>query len=228
MGGSGSAPSGEHTAHTPTLPSPQGGGFALPDRFARDTQPRSAPSSATHAKRGAMFQITSQAIAIVLAGASLGYIALFSFVLSPVAFKNMDAGRAERLVKHVIQVWARAARVYRAGIWRRGSALGRDCGGFCRGDRGRVCALLPMGARAARRQADPRPPRAEDGADRCVGADSGDRADFDRVDRADGYGRLALTRFSKDHHTHSRVGAQRRARDPYARRFTRSHAIANS
>jgi hypothetical protein len=50
-----------------------------------------------------MFQTTSQAIAIVLAGASLGYITLFSFVLSPVAFKNMDAGRAERLVKHVIK-----------------------------------------------------------------------------------------------------------------------------
>lgn len=44
----------------------------------------------------------SQATAIVLAGASLGWIALFSFVLSPVAFKQFDAGRAERLVKHVM------------------------------------------------------------------------------------------------------------------------------
>ena len=31
-------------------------------------------------------QMTAQALAIVLAGASLGWIALFSFVLSPVAF----------------------------------------------------------------------------------------------------------------------------------------------
>lgn len=44
----------------------------------------------------------AQATAIVLAGASLGWIMLFSFVLSPVAFKQFDAGRAERLVKHVM------------------------------------------------------------------------------------------------------------------------------
>ena len=44
----------------------------------------------------------AQATAIVLAGASLGWIVLFSFVLSPVAFKQFDAGRAERLVKHVM------------------------------------------------------------------------------------------------------------------------------
>lgn len=47
-------------------------------------------------------QATATAVAIVLAGASLGWIALFSFVLSPVAFKQFDAGRAERLVKHVM------------------------------------------------------------------------------------------------------------------------------
>lgn len=47
-------------------------------------------------------QTTAQAFAIVLAGASLGWIMLFSFVLSPVAFKQFDAGRAERLVKHVM------------------------------------------------------------------------------------------------------------------------------
>ena len=47
-------------------------------------------------------QQTAQAIAIVLAGASLGWIMLFSFVLSPVAFKTFDGGRAERLVKHVM------------------------------------------------------------------------------------------------------------------------------
>lgn len=47
-------------------------------------------------------QQAAQAFAIVLAGASLGWIALFSFVLSPVAFKTFDAGRAERMVKHVM------------------------------------------------------------------------------------------------------------------------------
>jgi hypothetical protein len=47
-------------------------------------------------------QAIAQASAIILAGASLGWITLFSFVLSPVAFKQFDAGRAERLVKHVM------------------------------------------------------------------------------------------------------------------------------
>ncbi|MBC7769172.1 MAG: hypothetical protein H7124_10330, partial [Phycisphaerales bacterium] len=47
-------------------------------------------------------EAVAQATAIVLAGASLGWIMLFSFVLSPVAFKQFDAGRAERLVKHVM------------------------------------------------------------------------------------------------------------------------------
>lgn len=47
-------------------------------------------------------QTIAQASAIVLAGASLGWIMLFSFVLSPVAFKQFDPGRAERLVKHVM------------------------------------------------------------------------------------------------------------------------------
>lgn len=47
-------------------------------------------------------QAAAQAFAIILAGASLGWIMLFSFVLSPVAFKQFDAGRAERLVKHVM------------------------------------------------------------------------------------------------------------------------------
>jgi hypothetical protein len=47
-------------------------------------------------------QAAAQATAIVLAGASIGWIMLFSFVLSPVAFKQFDAGRAERLVKHVM------------------------------------------------------------------------------------------------------------------------------
>jgi hypothetical protein len=47
-------------------------------------------------------QPVAQSAAIVLAGASLGWIMLFSFVLSPVAFKQFDPGRAERLVKHVM------------------------------------------------------------------------------------------------------------------------------
>lgn len=47
-------------------------------------------------------QAFAQATAIVLAGASLGWIMLFSFVLSPVAFKTFDAGRAERIVKLVM------------------------------------------------------------------------------------------------------------------------------
>lgn len=47
-------------------------------------------------------QAIAQATAITLAGASLGWIVLFSFVLSPVAFKTFDAGRAERMVKHVM------------------------------------------------------------------------------------------------------------------------------
>lgn len=47
-------------------------------------------------------QTTAQAFAMILAGASLGWIILFSFVLSPVAFKTFDQGRAERLVKQVM------------------------------------------------------------------------------------------------------------------------------
>jgi hypothetical protein len=47
-------------------------------------------------------QTIATASALILLGASLGYIMLFSFVVSPVAFKQFDAGRAERLVKHVM------------------------------------------------------------------------------------------------------------------------------
>lgn len=47
-------------------------------------------------------QAVAQATSIVLSGASLGWIILFSFVLSPVAFKTFDAGRAERIVKMVM------------------------------------------------------------------------------------------------------------------------------
>ncbi|MBI3439899.1 MAG: hypothetical protein HY054_14830 [Proteobacteria bacterium] len=47
-------------------------------------------------------QQIATASALILAGASLGWIVLFSFVVSPVAFKQFDAGRAERMVKHVM------------------------------------------------------------------------------------------------------------------------------
>jgi len=47
-------------------------------------------------------QAAAQAFAIILAGASLGWIMLFSFVLSPVSYKTLDGGRAERLVKGVM------------------------------------------------------------------------------------------------------------------------------
>ncbi len=56
---------------------------------------------ATHAKRARM-QETAQALAIVLAGVSIGWIMLFSFVVSPVAYTAFDQGRAERLVKQVM------------------------------------------------------------------------------------------------------------------------------
>ena len=50
-----------------------------------------------------MFQTYLQESAIVLAGAALGWIALFSFVVAPVAFKSWDVGRADRLVRNVIK-----------------------------------------------------------------------------------------------------------------------------
>lgn len=47
-------------------------------------------------------QALAQSTAVVLASISLGWIMLFSFVLAPVAFKTFDQGRAERLVKQVM------------------------------------------------------------------------------------------------------------------------------
>ncbi len=47
-------------------------------------------------------QQAAQAAAIVLAGVSIGWIMLFSFVVSPVAYTTFDQGRAERLVKQVM------------------------------------------------------------------------------------------------------------------------------
>lgn len=45
----------------------------------------------------------AQLLAFVLAGMGLGWIALFSFVLSPVSYTTFDGGRAERIVKAVMQ-----------------------------------------------------------------------------------------------------------------------------
>ncbi len=50
-----------------------------------------------------MFQIYLQQSATVFAAAGLGWIALFSFVVAPVAFKSWDVGRADRLVRNVIK-----------------------------------------------------------------------------------------------------------------------------
>jgi hypothetical protein len=50
-----------------------------------------------------MFQDIAQEIALILAGAAIGWISLFSFVVAPVAFKTFDTGRAERIVKMVIK-----------------------------------------------------------------------------------------------------------------------------
>lgn len=47
-------------------------------------------------------QSLAQTSAIALAGMSLGWIVLFAFVLSPVAYRTLDAGRGERLVKQVM------------------------------------------------------------------------------------------------------------------------------
>lgn len=47
-------------------------------------------------------QSIAQASAIILAGISIGWIMLFSFVVSPAAYKTFDQGRAERLVKQVM------------------------------------------------------------------------------------------------------------------------------
>lgn len=52
--------------------------------------------------RDPMMQQTAQAAAIILAATSIGWIMLFSMVLSPVAYKTFDQGRAERLVKSVM------------------------------------------------------------------------------------------------------------------------------
>jgi hypothetical protein len=49
------------------------------------------------------FQEIARGLAVTFAGAGLGWIALFSFVVSPTAFKTLDVGRAERFVKNVMK-----------------------------------------------------------------------------------------------------------------------------
>jgi hypothetical protein len=45
----------------------------------------------------------AQQLALVLAGMALGWTALFSFVVAPVSFKDMDYGRADRHVRRIIK-----------------------------------------------------------------------------------------------------------------------------
>lgn len=44
------------------------------------------------------------AIALMLAGATLGWTAFFSFVVSPQAFRELDHGRANRFVRNAMKV----------------------------------------------------------------------------------------------------------------------------
>ncbi len=50
-----------------------------------------------------MIQDVALVASHVFAGMALGWTALFSFVVAPVAFKHMDAGRADRMVRNIIK-----------------------------------------------------------------------------------------------------------------------------
>ncbi|MBI1250427.1 MAG: hypothetical protein GC189_03030 [Alphaproteobacteria bacterium] len=50
-----------------------------------------------------MFQDYAQLTALLFAGMALGWTAMFSFVVAPVSFKDMDYGRADRHVRRVIK-----------------------------------------------------------------------------------------------------------------------------
>jgi hypothetical protein len=50
-----------------------------------------------------MFQETAQTLAFVLAGAALGWTAMFCFVVAPLAFDNLDQGRADRQVRNTVK-----------------------------------------------------------------------------------------------------------------------------
>lgn len=43
------------------------------------------------------------ALALVLAGSAIGWTASFSFLIAPMAFRELDAGRADRFVRNAIQ-----------------------------------------------------------------------------------------------------------------------------
>jgi hypothetical protein len=45
----------------------------------------------------------AQQLTLVFAGMALGWTMLFSFVVAPVSFREMDQGRADRHVRHVIK-----------------------------------------------------------------------------------------------------------------------------
>lgn len=45
----------------------------------------------------------AQQIALVLAGIAMGWTMLFSFIVAPVSFSDMDQGRADRHVRRVIK-----------------------------------------------------------------------------------------------------------------------------
>jgi hypothetical protein len=42
-------------------------------------------------------------LALVLAGAALGWSAFFSFVAAPIAFRDLDKGRADRYLRNIIE-----------------------------------------------------------------------------------------------------------------------------
>lgn len=49
-----------------------------------------------------MFDI-AQTIALVLAGMTLGWTAMFSFIVAPQAFRDLDQGRASRFVRNAMR-----------------------------------------------------------------------------------------------------------------------------
>ncbi|MGE0046182.1 MAG: hypothetical protein AB7J28_01995 [Hyphomonadaceae bacterium] len=50
-----------------------------------------------------MIEDYARLLALVAAGMALGWTALFSFVVAPVSFKDMDYGRADRHVRRIIK-----------------------------------------------------------------------------------------------------------------------------
>lgn len=50
-----------------------------------------------------MFQTSALEFAVLLAGAGMGWVVMFSFVAAPTAFRTFDGGRADRIVKAIIK-----------------------------------------------------------------------------------------------------------------------------